>query len=48
MLYPTGPPGSIQAKATFHLPSGQTVVAPVAASTRMAMVAGHMIWGNRR
>lgn len=29
MLYPTGGPGSTQAKATFLLPSGQTVVAPV-------------------
>jgi cytochrome c oxidase cbb3-type subunit 3 len=29
MLYPTGNPGSTQAKATFLLPSGQTVVAPV-------------------
>src|SRR5580765_130382 len=29
MLYPTGSPGSTQAKATFLLPSGQTVVAPV-------------------
>jgi len=29
MLYPTGNPGSTQAKATFLLASGQTVVAPV-------------------
>jgi cytochrome c oxidase cbb3-type subunit 3 len=29
MLYPTGNPGSTQGKATFLLPSGQTVVAPV-------------------
>jgi cytochrome c oxidase cbb3-type subunit 3 len=29
MLYPTGGPGSSSAKATFLLPSGQTVVAPV-------------------
>jgi len=31
MLYPTGNPGATQARATFQLPSGQTVVAPVAA-----------------
>jgi cytochrome c oxidase cbb3-type subunit 3 len=29
MLYPSGNPGSTTAKATFLLPSGQTVVAPV-------------------
>jgi cytochrome c oxidase cbb3-type subunit 3 len=29
MLYPTGNPGSTQGRATFLLPSGQTVVAPV-------------------
>jgi len=29
MLYPTGNPGPTQAKATFLLPSGQNVVAPV-------------------
>jgi cytochrome c oxidase cbb3-type subunit 3 len=29
MLYPTGAPGSSAVRATFQLPSGQTVVAPV-------------------
>jgi cytochrome c oxidase cbb3-type subunit 3 len=31
MLYPGGGPGSVQGRATFLLPLGQTVVAPVAA-----------------
>jgi len=31
ILYPSGNPGSTQSRATFLLPSGQTVVAPVAA-----------------
>ena len=31
MLYSTGNPGSAQSRATFLLPSGQTVLAPVAA-----------------
>jgi cytochrome c oxidase cbb3-type subunit 3 len=30
LLYPSGNPGSVQSRATFLLPSGQTVVAPVA------------------
>jgi cytochrome c oxidase cbb3-type subunit 3 len=37
MLYPTGNPGSTQAKATFLLPSGQTVVAPVVAEDEFSV-----------
>jgi cytochrome c oxidase cbb3-type subunit 3 len=37
MLYPTGNPGATQARATFQLPSGQTVVAPVAAEDEFSV-----------
>jgi len=37
MLYPTGAPGSTQSRATFTLPSGQTVVAPVAAEDEFSV-----------
>jgi len=37
MLYPAGNPGSTQARATFLLPSGQTVVAPVAAEDEFSV-----------
>jgi cytochrome c oxidase cbb3-type subunit III len=37
MLYPTGPRGSSEGKATFLLPSGQTVVAPVAAEDEFSV-----------
>ena len=37
MLYPTGNPGATQPRATFQLPSGQTVVAPVAAEDEFSV-----------
>jgi cytochrome c oxidase cbb3-type subunit 3 len=37
MLYPTGNPGGTQARATFQLPSGLTVVAPVAAEDEFSV-----------
>src|SRR4051812_23371375 len=37
MLYPTGNPGATQVRATFQLPSGQTVVAPVAAEDEFSV-----------
>jgi cytochrome c oxidase cbb3-type subunit 3 len=37
MLYPTGNPGATQARATFQLSSGQTVVAPVAAEDEFSV-----------
>jgi cytochrome c oxidase cbb3-type subunit 3 len=37
MLYPSGNPGSVQSRATFTLPSGQTVVAPVAAEDEFSV-----------
>ena len=37
MLYPTGNPGSTRARATFLLPSGQTVVAPVVAEDEFSV-----------
>jgi cytochrome c oxidase cbb3-type subunit 3 len=37
MLYPTGNSGATQVRATFQLPSGQTVVAPVAAEDEFSV-----------